>query len=140
MGRLRPCHQKEVIQFGRAQSENRQNFTEARRQLESSLIYSKEIKIQEAEIAALNNLGLVSAEVGDIEEAIEYTSSALKICEKIGDRHRSAALFNHLADLYHRSGQPERAMEYLKMAVKIFGDIDDRKSPPKPQIWMLMEW
>ena len=94
----------------------------------------------EGKIAALNNLGLVCAERGELETAIEHAHAALQICEKIGDRHHSAALYNHLADLYHRTGQPERAMEYLKTAVKIFGEIDDQRSEPRPQIWMLIEW
>ena len=118
----------------------RQDLSAASQHLEKSLQFSESIDLPEGKIAALNNLGLVYSEIGELNIAIEKTTLALEICEKIGDRHRSAALNNHLADLYHLSGQPECAMAYLKTAVTIFGEIDHTSSAPKPQIWMLIEW
>jgi tetratricopeptide (TPR) repeat protein len=98
-----------------------------------------------AQIAALNNLSLVSADLGNLEKAIGYASQALNLCIQLGDRHRAAALHNNLADLYHAAGCEAEAMAHLKQAVVIFAEVGgdvyrQDAGQVNPEIWKLTEW
>jgi DNA-binding SARP family transcriptional activator/Tfp pilus assembly protein PilF len=92
------------------------------------------------QIAALNSLALVHADIGDRDRAVELTREALVLCERQGDRHRQAALENNLADLLQAEGRADEAMEHLKRAVAIFADVGGRPDELQPEIWKLVEW
>jgi DNA-binding SARP family transcriptional activator len=92
------------------------------------------------QIAALNSLALVQADLGNRARAVELTREALVLCERQGDRHRQAALENNLADLLRAEGRQDEAMEHLKRAVTIFAEVGGQPGELQPEIWMLIEW
>ncbi len=92
------------------------------------------------QVAALNSLALVHADLGNRDRAIALTREALVLCERQGDRHRQAALENNLADLLQAEGRPDEAMEHLKRAVAIFAEVGGRPDELQPEIWKLIEW
>lgn len=92
------------------------------------------------QIAALNSLALVNADLGQRARATELTREALVLCERQGDRHRQAALENNLADLLQADGRQDEAMEHLKRAVTIFAEVGGQPGELQPEIWMLIEW
>jgi tetratricopeptide (TPR) repeat protein len=121
--------------------------------LEISLAYlTRSLEIAETlhapspRIAALNNLALIHADLGQLDLAINLTQRALDLCVRLGDRHRQAALHNNLADFYHLSAEGEKAMDHLKQAVSIFAEIGANAAQEaielrsNPEIWMLTEW
>lgn len=91
-------------------------------------------------VAVLNTLGLVRADAGDPEGAIEAAVEALALCERQGDRHRQAALENNLADFLHAASRPTEAMDHLKRAVSLFAEIGGEPGALEPEIWKLVEW
>lgn len=93
-----------------------------------------------AAIAAMNNLALTEADLGDLDAAIARAREAVTLVARRGDRHREAALRNNLADLLHRAGREEEAMTALKDAVAIFADVGQDRHRLRPEIWKLVEW
>lgn len=91
-------------------------------------------------IAALNNLALDHAAVGELPQAEALTREALELCVAQGDRHHEAALRTNLADLLHRAGRSDGAMEELKRAVTGFATIGSDGDALYPGVWRLLEW
>ena len=110
--------------------------------LERSLELARELdETSGALVAALNNLALTCAALGQTDRARELVETALERCTSQGDRHREAALHNHMADLLHSVGKRDESIIYLKQAVKIFAEIgSDGAATPQPEIWKLVEW
>ncbi len=108
--------------------------------LESSLSSAESSADLLAQAAVLNNIALVQTDQRDFDRALESACAALRICQKLGDRHHEAALLNTIADIYHYSGQPETAMAYLKQAVTIFAEIGQQGREYQPEVWKLTEW
>ncbi len=110
--------------------------------LERSLELARELdETSGALVAALSNLALTCAALGQTDRARELVETALERCTSQGDRHREAALHNHMADLLHSVGKRDESIIYLKQAVKIFAEIgSDGAATPQPEIWKLVEW
>ena len=113
---------------------------QARYHLQQSLDIASKMGDTFARSAALNNLALVFADAGEIEQAISCATTALELCELHGDRHREAAMHNNLADLFHAAGQKDHSMSHLKKAVVTFTEIGVDSGDFKPEIWKLTEW
>jgi tetratricopeptide (TPR) repeat protein len=79
------------------------------------------------------------ADTGQTREALDLAREALELGSELGDQHRIAALHTNLADLLHQSGQREAALDHLKEAARRFAAVDPG-TPPKPEIWTLVEW
>jgi tetratricopeptide (TPR) repeat protein len=112
----------------------------ALKHLEESLSYAHELESPSAQIAALNNLALAQADLGEHGQAIKTIHGALNDCIVLGDRHLEAALRNNLADQLQASGDQEAAMAQLKEAVIIFAEIGQRVEDWEPEIWKLVAW
>ena len=108
--------------------------------LNRSLALSRAERDDEAQVAALNNLALASADIGDLDHAIALATDALTLCLRLGDRHREAALHNNLADFHHLSCQPDAAMEHLRQSVAIYAEIGVVAGEMEPEIWKLATW
>ena len=108
--------------------------------LERSLELSAGLGDPSVRIAALNNLALDHAAVGELPQAEALTREALELCVAQGDRHHEAALRTNLADLLHRAGRCDGAMEELKRAVTGFATIGSDGDALYPGVWSLLEW
>lgn len=108
--------------------------------LEESLAFARKLKNPGAQIAALNNLALAQADLGEHGRAIETIQGALDDCITLGDRHLEAALRNNHADLLRASGESEASMAQLKQAVAIFAEIGQQAEDWEPEIWKLVAW
>ena len=91
-------------------------------------------------IAASNNLALVYIDTAAWTEAEALLQTAIKRCQKIGDRHREAALYNNLADIYHHQGQKDLSMHFLKKALSYLSQIGMEDEKWQPEIWKLTTW
>ncbi|MGB7094477.1 MAG: tetratricopeptide repeat protein [Anaerolineales bacterium] len=112
----------------------------ALKHLEESLSYARKFESPSAQIAALNNLALAQADLGEHDRAIETIRAALDDCIVLGDRHLEAALRNNLADQLRACGDQEAARAQLKEAITIFTEIGQRVEDWEPEIWKLVEW
>lgn len=92
------------------------------------------------EITSANNLALAETAAGDHAGAQQLFETALRLCQRYGDRHWEAAIHNNLADLFHATGQEEEAMAQLKQSISILATIGREAGDWQPEIWKLSEW
>jgi DNA-binding SARP family transcriptional activator len=111
----------------------------AEEHLRGSMAQAQGLQDPGAATAALNNLARLLADTGRAGEALACAEEALTLGSELGDQHRVAALHTNLADLLHASGQQAEALGHLKEAARRFAALD-AGGPPRPEIWMLVEW
>ncbi len=108
-------------------------------ELRESLAQARQLTDRGPAVAALNNLARLLAESGRPAEALPLAQEALALGRELGDQHRLAALHTNLADLLHAAGQRDAALGHLKEAARGFAAVDTG-GPPRPEVWMLVEW
>ncbi len=87
--------------------------------------HKKELK--ELQSSALNNLGIISHNMGNTAEAIDYWHKSLAIAEEMNNQEGIAALSNSIGTVYHRQGYIETATEYYLKNIQIKEDLNDFK-------------
>jgi tetratricopeptide (TPR) repeat protein len=75
----------------------------------------------------LNNLGYIANMKGDNDQAIQYYGQALKIQEKIGDRHGMAGVLYNMGDLRALQGDIHGALENLHLSLKLHQEVKDER-------------
>jgi predicted ATPase len=90
----------------------------ARARLEVGVSLYRELGDAEGEAMALRMLGVVLAELGDVDGARATLNRALDLVGQAGST-RSYQILHHLGELEAMQGQPERGIEYLRRAVEI---------------------
>ncbi len=85
------------------------------------LALAREKGDEEAEAAALSNIGSVHHDRGNLDRALEHHKSALALGKKVlGPRHPNvSAGLNNLGDLYRRKGKYQQALDYLERTLAI---------------------
>lgn len=114
----------------------RGDLSGAHRHLRSSLELAVGI---EQRAAALNNLALVLAEEGALDEAVVIARDALDAGRVVADRHREAALLNNLADLLHADGRTDEALRLQTEVAALFASLGEAATTT-PEIWRLVDW
>ncbi|NUM50323.1 MAG: SpoIIE family protein phosphatase [Flavobacteriales bacterium] len=76
--------------------------------------------------AALNNLGYVYENKGQIKNSLIYYQKALKIDEEIGDKYAMAYNLNNIGGVYLNRGQIENGLKYYHKSLKIREEIGDK--------------
>ncbi|MES2140032.1 MAG: tetratricopeptide repeat protein [Bacteroidota bacterium] len=76
---------------------------------------------------ALNNIGYVYKQQGDITKALEWYNKSLKIREEIGNKYGIANSINNIGRIYNIQGNNRKAIEYYKKSLKIQNDIGDKQ-------------
>ena len=77
--------------------------------------------------SALNNIGYIYNNQGDIPKAIEYINKSLKIFEEIGDKNSIAISFYNIGTIYGKQGDIPKALEYFNKSLKIREEIGDKQ-------------
>ena len=77
----------------------------------------REIEDQKQEARTLGNMGVVSAGMGHIDEALEHFMSALDIHQKIGDREGTVIDLTNVGLIYKIRGDMLTALKYLNWAL-----------------------
>ena len=75
---------------------------------------------------ALNNIGLIYRNKGDISLALEYYQKSLKIREETGDKKGLSTAFNNIGVIYKNQGNITKALEYFHKSLKIREQIGDK--------------
>ena len=84
-------------------------------------------KNRRAESAALGNLGLAFADLGEPRKAIEFHEQALVIDRKIGDRRGEGQDLGNLGSAYADLGEPRKAIECFEQRLVIAREVGDRR-------------
>ena len=91
----------------------------------SELAINRELTDKKKEGERLGKLGLISADLGKLDEAINYYKQALEIGRDIGDKQGGSSRLGNLGVAYNRLGQTEKAIEYHEKALAIHRKISD---------------
>ena len=76
---------------------------------------------------ALNNIGYICDNHGEISKALEYYNEGLKIREEIGDKHGIAESLNNIGFDFEKLGDIPRALENDHKGLKIQEEINDKQ-------------
>jgi tetratricopeptide (TPR) repeat protein len=85
---------------------------------ESTRLYI-EVKDTRGESQGYNTLGLIEADAGQFDEALDYHLKALAIRERTGDREGLAYSYNNLGNAFRNMGEFARSLEYHQQALAL---------------------
>ncbi len=88
---------------------------------------SKKLNYALIETAALNNIGYLYNNEGNIPKALEYYHKSLQIQEEAGDKSGIALLLNNIGGIYKEQGDIPKALEYWNKSLKIKEEIGDKE-------------
>jgi serine phosphatase RsbU (regulator of sigma subunit)/tetratricopeptide (TPR) repeat protein len=93
-----------------------------------SLIKTKSEKkaLLKVKANALNNIGYVYDNRGNISKALEYYLKGLKIREEIDDESGTAESLNNVGAIYRNQGNNEKALDYYNQGLTIGKKIGDK--------------
>ena len=74
---------------------------------------------------ALNNLGYIHSQKGDLATSQDYHYKSLKVCEEIGYELGKAISYNQLGVIYEKLGEIETALDCYKKSLAISKRIGD---------------
>jgi tetratricopeptide (TPR) repeat protein len=100
---------------------------ESIRWLEVTLQAARLLKDKWSEGAALGNLGITYADLGETRKAIEFYEQALLIDHEIGDRRGEGHALGNLGLAYADLGETRKAIEYHEQSLVIKREIGDRR-------------
>ena len=78
---------------------------------------------------ALNNIGAVYREQGELKKAVDYHQRALEINQEIAPRSsETATCLDNIGRVHHEQGEPKKALDYYQRALEIDQEIAPRSS------------
>jgi tetratricopeptide (TPR) repeat protein len=86
---------------------------------DSILSDAKRLGIKKTEGDALNNLGYIYQNLGDISKAIEYNKLSLTLLTEIGDKPGMAQSYNNIGTIYNNQGDIPNALDYFHKSLRI---------------------
>jgi len=72
-----------------------------------------------------NNLGLVYADKGEWDKAIEFYEKSLETYEKVGDVHGMAQTYGNLGIVYFQKGEWDKAIEFYEKSLETKEKVGD---------------
>ncbi|GAB5556459.1 MAG: ATP-binding protein [Schleiferiaceae bacterium] len=107
-----------------------QDYAEAKRWYLEAIAIADSANLQGMKGTALNNLGIISRDMGDYEEALEYFSRGMESHMANNERRLRAHSLRYFASVYHLQGQYDRevdtlikSLEYLSYAHVNRGEV-----------------
>jgi PAS domain S-box-containing protein len=80
-----------------------------------------------AEAGAINNIGYVYKQRGNLTKALEWYLKSLKIREEIGNKSGIANSINNIGRIYNIKGDNDKALECYNRSLKIQNEIGDKQ-------------
>ena len=91
---------------------------------EQGLVIDREIGDRRGEGAALGNLGLAYADLGETRKAIEFYEQQLTITREIGDRRGEGNALWNMSLALRELGEQDRAVALAEEALRIHEQIE----------------
>ncbi len=95
--------------------------------LEAQLAAARNLKRRDFEGAALNNIGLAWADLGEMRKAIELHEQALVIAREIGARRGEGQTLGNLGIAWANLGEARKAIEFFEQSLIVAREIGDRR-------------
>ena len=77
--------------------------------------------------AALNNLGILAMDKGDVMLGLDYYSKSIPMFEKAGNKEYLGNAYNNIGFIYENQGDVERGMEYYYKSLKLREEVGDKR-------------
>jgi tetratricopeptide (TPR) repeat protein len=106
--------------------ENAQRYGEAEAFTKETLARAEKAGDDYVRAAMLNNLGLVVAALGRLEEGLEHQRASLALREKAGDRVGQAVSLGSTGLLLFSAGRVDEALEHHRRALALREQLGDR--------------
>lgn len=94
---------------------------------DSIYVDSRKWKIKKYEAAALNNIGFIYKNQGDISKALEYYNKSLQLREEIGDKEGTATSLTNIGVIYDDQGDIPKALEHYSKSLQLREEIRDKR-------------
>jgi len=105
-------------------------FKKARKIADANLASSTQPALEKKYLTflakALNSIGFVYNDQGDIPKALEYYHKSLKIDEEIGNKNGIANSLNNIGFVYKNQGDIPNALEFYHKSLKLYEEIGDK--------------
>lgn len=75
---------------------------------------------------AINNMGVLANERGDIDSALVYYQAALKLQEEVNDKFGIAGSLNNIGFIYNHFGDIPKALDYYHKCLKISEELNNK--------------
>ena len=75
---------------------------------------------------AINNIGLINSNKGNLSQALMYYQKAKKLQEEIGDKQATSTILNNIGFIFKNQGDIPVALEYYHKALKLREEIGDK--------------
>lgn len=85
-----------------------------------------EYKISSLKSLGLRYIGIILANKGDYDKAIENYLNSLNIEKELGDKKGISACYNNIGNVYKNQGLYDKAIENYNNALIIFSELDDK--------------
>lgn len=95
---------------------------------DSSLVIKQKVKDNTGIISTLNNMGLISIEMSDFENAKKNLTKAIEIADRLDDKANKVYTTANLGRMSAREKKYQEAIDYFDKATEIALEIDDRAS------------
>lgn len=105
----------------------RGDLDEALQRYESALLYLESGGSARGKISSLNNLGMLHVDMRRLEEADEYFTRALRLCDEVGDVVHAGVVHINRAELYLARGELVEARAECDEGFEIFSRLNDEK-------------
>jgi tetratricopeptide (TPR) repeat protein len=95
------------------------------------------------EAAALDNIGVAYASMGQYPEALKHHQQALDIRREMGEREGEAISLQNLGFAYEHQGQPDQALDAYRQSIEVYESIrasatvEEIKAALAGRPWML---
>ncbi len=82
--------------------------------------------LKKALASALNNIGLIYSNKGNLSQALMYYQKSLKIQQEFGENKGVSTTLNNIGLIYKNQGDIPKALDYYHKALKIREEIGDK--------------
>ena len=96
-------------------------------QLEAALAATRRQSDRSGEAAALGNLGVAYAALGETRWAIDYHEQVIAVAREFGDRREEGNALGNLGLAYYSLGEVRRAIDFYEQHLAITREIGDRR-------------
>ena len=97
----------------------------------SGLNLKKELTLQERDFFtrskgfALNNLGIIHQQIGELDMALAYYEESLKMHQSVGNKKGASNPLNNMGAIYEDKGLYDKAIDLYAKGMKIAEDLGD---------------
>ncbi|MEB3831783.1 CHAT domain-containing protein [Phormidium sp. CCY1219] len=110
------------------QHQEADRLPEALETFHQALAIFRELGDRQSVGETLNQIGIISARLGQYAEALQFYQQGLDIAHDIGDRNLEGTILHNLAFVYQSRGQYAEALQFYQQALDIAREMNDRSS------------